>query len=113
MDHLTMAQEKEFDSPFGKLTCKTPSIKKQMEIARRQQMYAGGLPLASNDWDLAEAMAILDTLIINPPTEFQKDKETGNWDYDRLHDIDALIDLGKAVKEWVNSFRRGVREEQA
>jgi hypothetical protein len=83
-----------------------------MEIARRQQVYAGGLALSTKDWDLAEAMALLDALVVNPSPEFEKDKNTGTWDYDKLHDIDALIDLGKAVKEWVESFRRPVRGEQ-
>ena len=108
MDHLTIAQEKEFESPFGKLTCKIPSIKQRMDIARRQQMYAGGLPLSSEDWDMAEAMSLLDIVVIVPPTEFGKDKSGTTWDYDKLYDDKALIKLAKEVKEWIDSFRKPV-----
>lgn len=112
MDHLTVAQEKLFQSPFGQLACKIPSAKQQMEIARRTQFYAGGLPLAAQDWDLAEAMARLDVLIVQEPAEFVKDKNANAWDYDKIYDTEALIKLGKEIGEWVGSFRKSVRTEQ-
>lgn len=114
MDHLTAAQEKAFDSPFGAVTCKIPSAKKVMEIARRTQVYAGAMPLATQEWNLAEAMAYLDVCITDAPEEFARDKNTPTtWDYDKIYDTDALIELGKQVKEWIASFRKPVREEQA
>jgi len=112
MDQLDLAQTKEFDSVFGRVTCKIPSVKERLDIAKRMQRYAETLPLPTDAWDLAEAMAHLDIVATDAPESFQKDQKTGGWDYDRLYDTDGLVTLGKAVKDWIESFRRSVREQQ-
>lgn len=109
MDHVTEAQSKDFDSAFGKVTCTIPSIKQRLEVSKRMQRYSEALFLASGDWDLIEAMSLLDVIVTDAPDEFKRDKATGGWDYDQMYDIDEIISLGKEVKTWVESFRNSVR----
>jgi hypothetical protein len=112
MDHLTIAQEKEFDSVFGKVTCKIPSLKQRLEISKRTQGYGNSSPISVVDWDLADAFGLLDVVITIPPSEFAKDEKTGGWDYDKLYDVDGLLELSKEVKAWIDSFRTGIRDKQ-
>jgi len=112
VDHLTQSQEKEFDSAFGKVTCKIPSLKQRLDVSKRMQRYSESLNLSINDWDLIEVMALLDVVVSAAPKEFIKDKSTNGWDYDKLFDLEALISLGQEVRKWLDSFRKPVRGEQ-
>jgi hypothetical protein len=113
MDTLTQAQSKEFDSLFGKFTCKIPSVKQRLQISQRIQMYGNGPVMSVIDWDLAEAFGLLDIVVTQAPSGWAKDEQTGGWkNYDDIYDTDALLALTKEVKEWIDSFRSGVRKEQ-
>lgn len=113
MDTLTMAQTKEFDSPFGKFTCKVPSVKQRLQITQRIQMYGNASPVSVVDWDLAESFGLLDVVVTNAPQGWAKDETTNGWkNYDDIYDVDAFLKLTKEVKDWIDSFRNGVRKEQ-
>lgn len=113
MDTLTIAQSKEFESAFGKFTCKIPSVKQRLQISQRIQIYGNSSPVSVVDWDLAESFGLLDVVVTQAPQGWAKDEQTGGWNkYDDIYDVDALLKLTKEVKDWIDSFRNGVRAKQ-
>lgn len=112
MDQLTQAQSKEFPTPFGTFTCKIPSVKQRLEFSQRVQAYGNSSLVSAVDWDLAEAFGLLDVVVTQAPQGWEKD-QTGSWkNYDDVYDVDAFLKLAKEVRDWINSFRSGVRKEK-
>lgn len=112
MDHLTIAQEKEFNSAFGMVTVKIPSTLQRIGISKRMQRYAEGLGMIdSSAWDLIEAFSTFDLCTKEAPAEWEKDEKTGGFNWDKVFDEPALLSLFKEVKEWLDSFRNPLPEQ--
>lgn len=114
-DILSQKQETELDTTLGKVKVKVPSLPKRLEIERRRAMYSGGLFVLSNTGaDLAEYFAFLDVVALSIEGLKRKESDPSSYDYDSLteFDFEKLEDVYVKVSEWLNSFRKGMANEQ-
>lgn len=113
MDILSQKLETTLDTKLGKVRVKVPTMMKRLDIERRRTMYAGGLAVLSQvGAELAEIFATLDVVMLD--CEGLKKNDSGTWNYDNLteFEIEKLRDVYKKVMDWLDSFRKGMAEEQ-